>query len=205
MFSGIVETMAKVSNITVSGGNKTFTLESTLTSELSIDQSVSHNGVCLTVESTNPEQKTYNVTAIEETLNKSMLGDLKIGDRVNLERSVGVSSRFDGHFVQGHVDTTGVVDEIRQLEGSREIFIKYDAEHEDMIVPKGSISLMGISLTIASTDPEKHRISVAIIPYTIEATNIGDWEVGDRINLEFDVLGKYVKKILGTMFPDKAS
>lgn len=204
MFSGIVETMAEVKEIQENGGNKTFFLKSSITPELSVDQSVAHNGVCLTVEKVDPGNMVYQVTAIEETLTKSMLGDVKIGDRINLERSVGVNSRFDGHFVQGHVDTTGVVEEIRILEGSREIFISYPAEHESLVVPQGSICLMGISLTLASTDPAKHMISVAIIPYTLEITNIGDWKKGDRVNIEFDVLGKYVQKILGNMFPGKS-
>lgn len=201
MFSGIVEKTALVKKIESRGGNKTFFLQSDLAKELSVDQSVSHNGVCLTVEQVLPESDEYRVTAIEETLTKTMLGDLKEGDLVNLERSVGVNSRFDGHFVQGHVDATGVLTEIKKLDGSTEFFIQYDPEHEDLIVPQGSISLMGISLTIASSDPEQHRISVAIIPYTMEVTNIGNWKVGDRINIEFDVLGKYVKKILDRMNP----
>ncbi len=196
MFSGIIETVATVDEIHEESGNRTFLLSSSIAPELTVDQSVSHNGVCLTVERILPQESKYQVTAIAETLKKSMLGDVKPGDRINLERSVGVNARFDGHFVQGHVDTTGVVDEIRLLEGSREIFIAYQPEFELLVVPRGSISLNGISLTIATSEPENHRISVAIIPYTIEATNIGDWKKGTRVNIEFDILGKYVQKIL---------
>lgn len=199
MFSGIVESMASVDEIRENGGNKTFILSSKIASELSVDQSVSHNGVCLTVEKVFSDNNQYQVTAIEETLTKSMLGDLKLNDQINLERSVGTQSRFDGHFVQGHVDCTGILNEIKTHDGSYEFFIQYSPEYEDLIVPQGSICLMGISLTIASTNPQENIISVAIIPYTFEITNISDWKIGDRINIEFDVLGKYVKKILDRM------
>jgi riboflavin synthase len=196
MFSGIIETVATVEEIQERSGNRTFLLSSSIADQFTIDQSVSHNGVCLTVEKILPEESKYQVTAIAETLKKSMLGDVKRGDRINLERSVGVNARFDGHFVQGHVDTTGTVHEIKLLEGSREIYIAFNPEFESLVVPQGSVSLNGISLTIASSDPKKHLISVAIIPYTIQATNIGDWKIGTRINIEFDVLGKYVQKML---------
>lgn len=201
MFSGIVEDTGIVREIRENGGNRTFFVASRLAPELKVDQSLSHNGVCLTVEEVRPEENLYRVTAIEETLHKSMLGDVRVDSRINLERSVGVNNRFDGHFVQGHVDATGIVEEIRTLDGSREFTISYDPQYENLIVPQGSITLAGISLTIARTDPEKHRITVAIIPYTFENTNISDWKKGDRINLEFDVLGKYVLKILGKMIP----
>lgn len=199
MFSGIIEDTGTVKEINANGGNKTFIVTSRLAPELKVDQSLSHNGVCLTVEAVHASDSTYQVTAIEETLTKSMLGDVVAGSRINLERSVGVNNRFDGHFVQGHVDSTGVVEEIKELDGSWEFTISYAPEFENLIVPQGSITLMGISLTIAHSDPVKNQISVAIIPYTYDNTNISNWKKGDRINLEFDVLGKYVAKILGKM------
>ncbi len=199
MFSGIIETMGTVSRIDRNGGNKTFFIESRLTPELKVDQSVAHNGVCLTVEEVLKESGMYRVTAIDETLSKTMLGQVQEGDPVNLERSVGGDIRFDGHFVQGHVDCTGTVDDISQKDGSWEIWIRFPAADEPLVVDRGSVALNGISLTIARTDPENHRLMVAIIPYTYENTNISRWKKGDSVNIEYDILGKYVLKIVQKM------
>lgn len=196
MFSGIIETIGEVQKIITTGGNQTFVISSELVTELRPDQSLAHNGVCLTVEKVSLEEKTYQVTAIQETLEKSMLGTLAVGDKINLERSLLANGRVDGHFVQGHVDSCGEIVEIERQEGSSEYYIEYPAKFEAWIVSKGSICINGISLTVAKSLPEKHVISVCIIPYTIEHTNISDWKTGDKVNLEFDVLGKYVQKII---------
>lgn len=195
MFTGIIESIGRVSEIRKEGTNRTFTVSSELTVELKVDQSLAHNGVCLTVERIDISQDSYQVTAIAETLQKTMLGAVKSGDRLNLERSLRVDALVDGHFVQGHVDTTGTVDEIIELEGSREYHISFPGEYESLIVPRGSICVNGISLTVAQSDLRNHRFSVCIIPYTHEHTNVADWRVGDAVNLEFDILGKYVQKI----------
>ena len=190
--------MGVVDSILAERGNNIFVISSDMVPELKVDQSLAHNGVCLTVEKLLVAEKKYQVTAINETLEKTMLGDLKKGERINLERSLLSNGRVDGHFVQGHVDTCGTILEIKELEGSWEYFVKYPPEFESLVVNQGSIALNGISLTIARSLPAQHVISVCIIPYTSVHTNIGDWQVGNRINIEFDVLGKYVKKILST-------
>ena len=198
MFTGIIESMASVINIEEREGNRTFIMKSPAAGDFYVNQSVSHNGVCLTVESTE-KPDLYGVTAIEETLKKTMLGQLKMNSRVNLERSLTPSTRMDGHFVQGHVDVCGRVLKIRNLGGSFEYLISYPRAHEDLIVPRGSICINGISLTVAdSLTPEGDLafFPVAIIPHTSENTNIRDWKEGDSVNLEFDVLGKYVIQFL---------
>jgi riboflavin synthase len=199
MFSGIIETMGIVKKIDRNGSNKSFYIESKLTPELKVDQSISHNGVCLTVEELLIKESQYRVTAIEETLSKTMLGNIQVYDHINLERSVGGEIRFDGHFVQGHVDCTGVVERIVKMEGSYEFWISFPADDEPLVVDRGSVALNGISLTIAKTNPELHQLMVAIIPYTYENTNISRWKPGDKINLEYDILGKYVLKIVQKM------
>ncbi len=196
MFTGIVEAMGKVVKTSDSGGNRVFIIESSLTPELKIDQSISHNGACLTVESLDPEQGHYQVTAIAETLGKTMLGTVGQGDLLNLERSMTASTRVDGHFVQGHVDIVGTVRSIEDKDGSKVYTIAYPDQYETLIVPRGSICVNGISLTVAENDAEAHTLAVAIIPYTAEFTNIKNWKVGDSVNLEFDILGKYVEKIM---------
>ena len=196
MFTGIVESIGVVDQVEENSGNRVFTIRTSFLSELKSDQSLSHNGVCLTVEQINSENGNYQVTAIAETLEKTMLGNVKSGDRINLERSLAANARVDGHFVQGHVDTRGNVIDIITLDGSWEYFIEFSEDFEDLIVPKGSICVNGISLTVVKSDPQKHFFSVCIIPYTHQVTNIGDWKKGDPVNIEFDVLGKYVKKIM---------
>lgn len=191
MFTGIVETVATITQITSSGTNKTFTLESDISGELKVDQSVCHNGVCLTVEAI--IDNTYKVTAIEETLLRSNLGNLKKGDKVNLERCLPINGRLDGHIVQGHVDQKGTIDSINNKDGSWEITVKYDPSQNNITVEKGSICMNGVSLTVV--DSRSDGYSVAIIPYTWEHTNFKYLKIGDEVNLEFDILGKYIQKL----------
>jgi riboflavin synthase len=193
MFTGIIETTAQVIEIQVSGTNKTFTFESNITNELKIDQSVSHNGVCLTVVGFVGETA-YRVTAIDETLKKTNLGNLKIGDKVNLERCMPANGRFDGHIVQGHVDQVAICKAIEDQNGSWLITFDYDDTVGNITVEKGSICVNGVSLTVVNS--KNDGFSVAIIPYTWEFTNFHQLAVGDTVNLEFDVIGKYIQKIL---------
>ncbi|MCQ2974535.1 MAG: riboflavin synthase [Bacteroidales bacterium] len=191
MFSGIVEALGKVVDIKIDRTNVDFTLECPFTSELSIDQSVAHNGVCLTVVSI--KNNCYVVTAMKETLDRSNLGCLKIGDEVNLERSMKPDSLLDGHIVQGHVDQTGVCTNIEDVNGSRYYTIEYDTAQGNITVEKGSISVNGTSLTVCNSENGKFR--VAIIPYTYQVTNFHSLKVGDKVNLEFDIIGKFIQKI----------
>lgn len=192
MFTGIVETTAVITEITPAGTGLVFRLKSPLAPELKVDQSVSHNGVCLTIEET--EGDTYRVTAIRETLLKTNLDALKTGDLVNLERCLKSDGRFDGHIVQGHVDQTGICTAITDLDGSWQLDFEYDPSTGNITVEKGSITLNGISLTVFNSRPG--GFSVAIIPYTWENTGIKDLQVGDAVNLEFDIIGKYVARLL---------
>lgn len=192
MFTGIVETTAEVTGITPSGSSLVFRLKSPIAPELKADQSVSHNGVCLTIEET--EGDTYRVTAIHETLLKTNLDSLQTGDRVNLERCLKSDGRFDGHIVQGHVDQTAVCTAITDLNGSWQLDFEYDASTGNVTVEKGSVCVNGISLTVFNSRPG--RFSVAIIPYTWENTGIKHLHVGDTVNLEFDIIGKYVARLL---------
>lgn len=192
MFTGIVETMGKVVSID-RADNTTFIVESTLTPELRIDQSVSHNGVCLTVVAV--ENNSYQVVAIEETLKKSNLGSLEPGDFVNLERCMLNNGRFDGHIVQGHVDQTGTIVSITDMHGSWLFVIAYDESAGNVTVEKGSVAVNGVSLTCFNSKPG--QFTVAIIPYTFEHTTFGLLREGDIVNLEFDIIGKYVKRLLG--------
>lgn len=192
MFTGIIETLGKVADIRTEDGNLHFTIESDISGDLKVDQSVSHNGVCLTV--VNVAEGRHTVTAIEETLLKSNLGALKTGDLINLERCMQMNGRLDGHIVQGHVDQTARCTVIRELEGSHEFTFDYDPAPGNVTVEKGSVCVNGISLTvIGSAD---HSFSVAIIPYTYEHTNMKNLRVGDGVNLEFDIIGKYVTRLL---------
>lgn len=193
MFTGIIETLGKVEKIDKENSNITFTFSSSISKELNIDQSVAHNGVCLTVVYLNGPK--YKVTAIEETLKRTNLGKLKVDDVVNLERCMSVNARFDGHIVQGHVDTTGVCTKIANLNGSWEFVIEYSKDEKNVTVEKGSITINGVSLTVV--DSSDNSFSVHVIPYTFENTNFKTLKVGDKVNLEFDVVGKYVAKFLG--------
>ena len=195
MFSGIVEEAAPVVNLEKEGGNLHITMECSFAEQLSIDQSVSHNGVCLTVVDVDKEKKNFTVTAIKETLEKSNLGSLKIGDKVNLERSMKADSFLDGHIVQGHVDQTAKCTEVREAEGSWYFRFEYDPSQEDYItVEKGSISINGVSMTVVNS--KETSFEVAVIPYTYNITNFHQIKPGTLVNLEFDVIGKYVAKIV---------
>ncbi|MDE6485994.1 MAG: riboflavin synthase [Muribaculaceae bacterium] len=197
MFSGIVEEAATVVAADREGGNLQLTVRCSFVNELKIDQSVAHNGVCLTVVSLNPDE-TYTVTAIQETLDRSNLGLLKAGDLVNLERSMLMNGRLDGHIVQGHVDTTAVCTDIEEVDGSRYFKFEYEVSPEMaakgyMTVEKGSVTVNGVSLTVCNSELRSFR--VAIIPYTLEHTNFCRIEKGTRVNLEFDIIGKYLARL----------
>ncbi len=193
MFTGIIEALGRVTDIRQENTNKHFTLTSPFTHELKIDQSVAHNGVCLTVVSINGDA--YTVTAIDETLKKTNLNELQIGDAVNLERCMQANGRFDGHVVQGHVDQTAVCEEVSDENGSWLFTFRYDASKGNVTVEKGSICVNGISLTVVNS--QEDRFSVAIIPYTFEHTNLHAVKAGTTVNLEFDIIGKYVARLLG--------
>ncbi|MBL0911324.1 MAG: riboflavin synthase [Bacteroidia bacterium] len=189
MFTGIVETLAQIISIRNEGTNRTFVLKASIQPELKIDQSVSHNGVCLTVDALGEDW--YSVTAIQETLQRTNLGEWKEGDFVNLERCMRADGRLDGHFVQGHVDTTGTCESITDRNGSWEFVIRYEAtEPEYITVPKGSITVNGTSLTVVKS--ETGLFSIEIIPYTYENTVFRYLKQGQKVNLEFDILGKYL-------------
>ncbi|MCC7454508.1 MAG: riboflavin synthase [Crocinitomix sp.] len=190
MFTGIIETLARVERIEKEGSNVHFTFSCGFTNELKIDQSVAHNGTCLTVVAINGNE--YTLTAIEETLIRTNLGLLTVGDVVNLERCTKVGARLDGHIVQGHVDTVGTCIDIKQHEGSAEFTFTYD--YDEVTVSKGSITINGVSLTVVRS--EDSLFSVHIIPYTIEHTNFHTLQVGSKVNLEFDIIGKYVRKMM---------
>ena len=192
MFTGIIETLANVESIEKEQSNVHFTFSSSITHELKIDQSVAHNGVCLTVVKLN--NLNYTVTAIDETLQKTNLGNLKVGDNVNIERCMPANGRFDGHIVQGHVDETGTVTQIIDNKGSWTYTIAYQNKSNNMTVEKGSITINGTSLTVV--DSQDHSFSVCIIPYTYENTVFKTLKIGDIVNLEFDIVGKYVAKML---------
>ncbi len=194
MFSGIVEETAKVVALEKEGGNLHITLTCSFADELSIDQSVAHNGVCLTVVKVDKENKTYTVTAIEETLIKSNLGLLKVGDEVNLERSMKLENFLDGHIVQGHVDQTATCTNVEERDGSWYYTFEYDPSKGNITVEKGSIAVNGVSLTVVNS--QNGSFQVAIIPYTYEVTNFHNIKKGTVVNLEFDIIGKYIQKIL---------
>lgn len=190
MFTGIIESLGIVENISLSGTNKEFTISSSISNELKIDQSLAHNGVCLTV--TAIENGRHQVTAIDETLQRSNLGHLKVGQSINLERAMSGLSRFDGHLVQGHVDTVGSVTEVIDKDGSWIFTFNFPEENEHLLVDKGSVCVNGVSLTVIN--PTHNTFQVAIIPYTFEHTTFNHLNPGDSVNLEFDILGKYIAR-----------
>lgn len=192
MFTGIIETMGEVSGFRDEGTNRHFKITSAISSELKVDQSISHNGVCLTV--TAIEGDAYWVTAIDETLRRSNLGKLARGSRVNLERCMLNNGRFDGHIVQGHVDQTGIVKSVKEAGGSWLFTFEYDPASGNVTVEKGSIAVNGVSLTCFGS--KDGAFTVAIIPYTFAHTNFHQLRPGDTVNLEFDIIGKYVKRLL---------
>jgi riboflavin synthase len=192
MFSGIVEEAAKVVKLDKEQENLHITMDCSFVNELKIDQSVSHNGVCLTV--VKKTGNTYTVTAVRETLEKSNLGLLSIGDKVNLERSLRIDSLLDGHLVQGHVDQTAVCTEVKEAEGSWYFTFEYDKAKGNITVEKGSISVNGVSLTVVNS--RDNSFQAAIIPYTYDVTNFHEIKAGTVVNLEFDVIGKYIAKLI---------
>lgn len=203
MFTGIVEALGQLQSKEQEGTNTHFWFTSPFTSELKIDQSLAHNGVCLTVVDFNGDE--YKVTAIEETLVKTNLGALSVGDKVNLERCMPAHGRFDGHIVQGHVDQTASLESIDERDGSWNFYFTLENGQEALIVEKGSITVNGTSLTVV--EASKSHFSVSIIPYTYEHTIFHTLKVGDRVNIEFDILGKYVleatkRAMAGFKFPD---
>ncbi|MDX1761130.1 MAG: riboflavin synthase [Christiangramia sp.] len=191
MFTGIVEEIGKITEIKESGSNLDIKVKAKMTPELKIDQSVSHNGICLTVVSMEDEE--YMVTAVRETLEKTNLGTLKTGDPVNLERGMKLGDRLDGHIVQGHVDQTATCTVIKEADGSWHFTFQYDPNIGNITIEKGSITVNGVSLTVVNS--KNDQFSVAIIPYTYEHTTFKNLKKGDMVNLEFDVIGKYVKRI----------
>ena len=190
MFTGIIESLAKVKDINKDKGNLQISFMSSIAKELKVDQSVCHNGACLTVVQIDGDQ--YLTDAIAETIARTNLGDLKIGDNVNLERSMPINSRFDGHIVQGHVDEVGICKNINEIEGSW--IFEFEHSGHNITVEKGSITVNGVSLTIV--EAKENIVSVAIIPYTFNNTNFRELEVGSKVNLEFDILGKYIAKLI---------
>ena len=190
MFTGIIESIAKVEDIKNDKGNLQITYKSSIAKELKVDQSVCHDGACLTIIETNGDH--YTVDAIAETISRTNLADLKIGDGVNIERSMAVNSRFDGHIVQGHIDEVGVCKSISENRGSW--VFEFEHSGKNITVEKGSITVNGVSLTIVKS--QETLLSVAIIPYTYNNTNFCELKVGSKVNLEFDILGKYISKLI---------
>jgi len=197
MFTGIIENLGVVTALTPDQSNLHITLRSSLAPELKIDQSLAHNGVCLTVVAL--EGDAYTVTAVAETLRRSNLGGLQVGDRVNLERALALGGRLDGHMVQGHVDGVGRCSHIESEQGSWLFHFEYEPGPQRVTIEKGSITVDGVSLTVVDSAPGS--FSVAIIPYTYEHTRFGTFEVGSRVNLEFDLIGKYVARLLEPHLP----
>lgn len=191
MFTGIIETLGTIQEIRKEKDNLHVTIDSTITPELQIDQSVAHNGICLTVVAINDD--TYTVTAIDETIQKTNLGNWKTGDLVNLERAMKLGDRLDGHIVQGHVDQTGTCIDTKETNGSWQYTFEYDETLNNITIEKGSITVNGVSLTVVNS--KKNQFSVAIIPYTHEHTNFNTFKIGTKVNLEFDVIGKYVSRL----------
>lgn len=192
MFTGIIEEVGKVDHITQEGSNYHFNIQANFANELKIDQSVAHNGVCLTVVACN--ENSYQVTAIKETLDKTNLGNWKVGTAVNLERGMRLNAHLDGHIVQGHVDQTATCTSVKEEDGSWMFSFSYSPKQQNVTIEKGSITINGVSLTVV--DSGLNNFSVAIIPYTYEHTNFHTLKKGDVVNLEFDVIGKYVKRLL---------
>jgi len=191
MFTGIIENLAKIDSIKKNKKNLDITLSSSLTSEFKIDQSISHNGICLTVVNINESH--YTVTAIEETINKTTISKWRVGDIVNLERAMKIGGRLDGHMIQGHVDQIGQCIHVKTMDGSWEYTIQYE-KSENITVEKGSIAINGVSLTVIDSRPNQFK--VAIIPYTFEHTSFNKLKKNDYVNLEFDILGKYLSKMI---------
>jgi riboflavin synthase len=191
MFTGIIETLGTLTQKVKENDNLHLTVASSITNELKIDQSVAHNGICLTVVAINNDE--YTVTAIKETIDKTNLGDWQVGDTLNIERAMKLGDRLDGHIVQGHVDQTATCTAIEEANGSWYFTFEYDPSLENITIEKGSITINGTSLTVVNS--KLNSFSVAIIPYTYENTNFNSFKVGTKVNLEFDVIGKYVSRL----------
>jgi len=191
MFTGIIETLGIIQDIQHEGGNLHLSVTSSITSSLKIDQSLAHNGICLTVVAI--QGTIYTVTAIHETIEKTTIGGWKIGDLLNLERAMKLDARLDGHLVQGHVDQIGHCTTIKESDGSWYFTFEYDSSYSNITIEKGSITVNGVSLTVVNS--KQNEFSVAIIPYTYEHTNFKSFKIGSKINLEFDVIGKYVARL----------
>ncbi len=191
MFTGIIETLGTIQEIKKENTNIHIKINSSITNELKIDQSVAHNGICLTVVAI--EDSFYTVTAIDETIKKTNLAHWKVGDKVNLERAMKLGDRLDGHIVQGHVDQTGTCIAAEQTNGSWLYNFEYDEKLNNITIEKGSITVNGVSLTVVNS--KKNQFSVAIIPYTYENTNFKNFKIGTKVNLEFDVIGKYISRL----------
>lgn len=194
MFTGIIETIGRIEDIVQENENLHFFVSSAISDELKIDQSVAHNGICLTVVDIN--NNIYKVTAIKETIDKTTIGSWNKGDLVNLERAMKLGDRLDGHIVQGHVDQTGICKSIIDANGGKYFTFEYDSINQNITIEKGSITVNGVSLTVV--DSKDNQFSVAIIPYTFDNTNFKTIKVGTKVNLEFDVIGKYVSKLYST-------
>ena len=192
MFTGIIENLATITNLVSEQGNIHLTVKSVITDELKIDQSVAHNGICLTVVSI--VNGTYTVTAIAETIEKTTIGSWEIGDVLNIERAMLLGARLDGHIVQGHVDQVGICEAVEEQNGSWFFTFSYDINLQNITIEKGSITINGTSLTVVNS--KANQFSVAIIPYTIEHTNFKSIVPGSRVNLEYDIIGKYVAKMM---------
>lgn len=192
MFTGIIEEIGEVIGLETQGSNLNITIKANLSAQLKIDQSVAHDGVCLTVVEQSDEH--YTIIAVEETLNRTNFSKLKVGSLVNLERGMKMNDRLDGHIVQGHVDQTAVCTDIIEKKGSHVFYFKYDSEKNNMTIEKGSITVNGVSLTVVDSLP--NEFSVAIIPYTYAHTNFNNFKKDTTVNLEFDVIGKYVKRLM---------
>lgn len=201
MFSGIVEETAKIVKIEKDRTNYHFFLTCSFADKLKIDQSISHNGVCLTVVDIDKENKIYKVTAVQETLDKSNMGTLQVNDEINIERSMTMDKLLDGHLVQGHVDQTAVCIEVKESDGSWYFTFKYDSSKGNITVEKGSISVNGVSLTVVNS--KNDQFSVAIIPFTYMITNFHNIKPGTIVNLEFDIIGKYIQKIMASYLENK--
>lgn len=197
MFTGIIESCGIVKDLSWQQSNLEITIESEISSGLTVDQSISHDGVCLTV--TAVENNTHRITAVKETLNRSTLGTWCIGQLVNLERAMVFGGRLDGHLVQGHVDDFGTCELIQDMDGSRFITFSFAKKHEELLVQKGSVAINGVSLTVV--DPSEDQFSVAIIPYTWEHTNFHKLQPGSKVNLEFDIMGKYFARMMDAYKP----
>lgn len=191
MFTGIIETLGIIKDLKKNNSNLDITISSVITHELKVDQSVAHNGICLTVIAISNDE--YTVTAIKETIEKTNLSDWKIGDFINLERAMKLGDRLDGHIVQGHIDQTGICKSIEEAEGSWYFTFEYNRDLDNITIEKGSITVNGVSLTVVNS--KENQFSVAIIPYTFEHTNFKNFKIGTKINLEFDIVGKYISRL----------